>query len=206
VTVRSPRLLGVLAATVIAAGATSCTSSGGTAPFPNPSNPAHERLVARAHLDPCPESAPSSATAGGLPDLTLPCLGAGPAVHLAGLRGVPTVVNVWGSWCGPCQEETKFLSSVYDALKPRVRFLGVDTEETTPDSALDFATHVHPPMRYPSVLDNDKKLLIALRIPSTVPVTLFIDAEGRIRHTTLTPYRSSGSLRADVSRYLGVNG
>ena len=137
------------------------------------------------------------------PDLTLPCLGHGPAVHLAGLSGAPTVLNIWGSWCGPCQAETRYLSSVYDDAKGKVRFLGVDTEDD-PKSALDFAPHVSPPMRYPQVVDKDKKLLIGLNIPSAVPTTVFVDASGRVVRITHLPYRSEKSLRADIRRYLGV--
>jgi len=139
----------------------------------------------------------------GLPDLTLPCLGHGPAVHLSGLTGTPTVVNIWGSWCGPCQAETRYLSSVYDAAKGKVRFLGVDTEDD-PKSALDFAPHVSPPMHYPQVVDKDKKLLIGLNLPSAVPTTVFVDASGRVVHIAHAPYRNATSLRTDIQRYLGV--
>jgi thiol-disulfide isomerase/thioredoxin len=158
--------------------------------------------VAKAALDPCPASA-ASHPHKSLPDLTLPCLGAGPAVHLSGLAGTPTVVNIWGSWCGPCQAETQYLSSVYDAAKGKVRFLGVDTEDD-PKSALDFAPHVSPPMHYPQVVDKDKKLLIALNNPSVLPTTVFVDASGRVVHVTFATYHSASSLRADIHRYLGV--
>lgn len=190
-------------ATVFAAVA-GCTSSGSNASpqptFPKP--PSYDQLVAAAHLDPCPASGPQTPP-HALPDLTLPCLGDGPGVHLSGLSGVPTVVNIWGSWCVPCQKETRYLSAVYDALKPRVRFLGVDTEDTA-DSALDFAPHVSPPMRYPQVVDKDKRLLIALHLPSAVPTTVFVSASGRVMHITALPYSSTTTLRADISRYLGV--
>jgi thiol-disulfide isomerase/thioredoxin len=176
------------------------TSSRATAPPNLPSNPPHARLVAAAHLDPCPMSRTTRVSA--LPEVTLPCLGAGPRVHLAGLTGMPTVVNIWGSWCGPCQVEAPHVSAVYDALKGRVRFLGVDDEDD-PDSALDFATHVRPPIRYPSVVDEDKKVLLALH-ETAVPMTLFVTSSGRIAHTTLGPYRSAAALRADIGRYLGV--
>ena len=190
----------LLVGVAFAAGCTSRAASSVTPDFPKP--PSYDQLVATAALDQCPTSS-ATHPRKSLPNLTLPCLGRGPAVHLSGLSGTPTVVNIWGSWCGPCQAETRFLSTVYDAAKHKVRFLGVDTEDD-PKSALDFAPHVDPPMHYPQVVDKDKKLLIALNQPSAVPTTVFVDASGQVVHITHTPYRSASSLRADIRRYLGV--
>ena len=188
---------------LLVVGLAGCTGSSTRAVAPDfPKPPSYADLVARAHLDPCPQTKATRA-AKSLPDLTLPCLGSGPAVHLAGLVGKPTVVNIWGSWCGPCQAETRYLSTVYDGASTKVRFLGVDTEDD-PKSALDFAAHVSPPMRYPQVVDKDKRLLIALKIPSNVPSSVFVDADGRVVHVYPGAYRSADALRADIGRYLGV--
>ncbi len=195
------RIAALVALVVLAAGA--CTGSGSPSGPGAPAGPTHAQLLARAALDPCPPSTAGLHVAHGLPNLTLSCLGSGPAVHLAGLRGVPTVVNIWGSWCGPCQAEAKYLAAVYDAMKPRVRFLGVDTEDSN-DSALDFAAHVDPPMRYPSVVDEQKQVLIGLDLISAVPSTVFVDASGRVVHKAAVAYGSVAQLRADIARYLGV--
>jgi thiol-disulfide isomerase/thioredoxin len=193
------RLVAVLVA-LVAAGCSSSSPSAIAPDFPKP--PSYDQLVAKAALDPCPQSS-AVHPAKSLPDLTLPCLATGPAVHLSGLSGTPTVVNIWGSWCGPCQAETRYLSTVYDAAKPRVRFLGVDTEDD-PKSALDFAAHVAPAMRYPQVVDRNKRVLIALNIPSAVPTTVFVSATGRVVHVSPGGYKSAAALRADIHRYLGV--
>lgn len=186
------------------AGCSGSSAGGGSFPAPSFSpNPKHSELVAAAGLDPCPPSQ-SASVSGGLPDVTLPCLGNGPAVHLAGLVGKPLVLNIWATWCGPCQAETRYLSTVYDELKPRVRFLGVDTEESDHDSALAFAPHVRPPMRYPSVVDDDKSVLLGLHGPVAVPSTVFVDASGKVVHRVSAPYRDAAALQADISRYLGV--
>jgi cytochrome c biogenesis protein CcmG/thiol:disulfide interchange protein DsbE len=178
-------------------------SSGSSSPRPSPTR-VHIQpdLLRRAHLAPCPAST-ATPVSDGLPDVTLPCLGHGPAVRLDAVQGQPLVVNIWGSWCGPCQKESRYLAQVYDALKPRVLFLGVDDEDD-PDSALDFAAHVTPPMRYPSVLDDDKKVLIGLHLVSAVPSTVFVTATGRIAHVSAGPYLDEASLLADIHRYLGV--
>jgi len=197
------RVVGLVLAAVAVAGCTG-SSAGDNLPVPSFSpNPKHSQLVAAAHLDKCPPSEAASVS-GGLPDVTLPCLGAGPAVHLAGLVGKPLVVNIWGTWCGPCQAETRYLSAVYDQLKAQVRFLGVDTEESNRDSALAFAPHVKPPMRYPSVLDDNKAVLLGLHGFVAVPSTVFVSASGKIVKQVSSAYRSVAQLRADIARYLGV--
>jgi thiol-disulfide isomerase/thioredoxin len=195
------RLVSFAVLLVLVAGCSSSSSKADFAPdFPKP--PSYDQLVARAALDPCPSSS-SAHPPKSLPNLTLPCLGNGPAVHLSGLSGTPIVVNIWGTWCGPCQAETRYLSTVYDAAHGRVRFLGVDTEDD-PKSALDFAPHVTPPMRYPQVVDKNKRVLIALNIPSNVPTTVFVAASGRVVRVSPGAYHSADALRADIRRYLGV--
>lgn len=181
-----------------------CTSSASAPPpGPLPTNPNRTELIRAAKLAPCPPST-ADETAGGLPGVTLPCLGDGPSVHMSGLRGMPSVVNIWGSWCGPCQQEETHLATVYNAVKSRVRFLGVDTVDD-PDSALDFDAHVTPPVHYPSVVDAEKTVLLALGGSLGPPITLFVNASGRIVHKKFGPYLSAAALRADIARYLGVS-
>jgi len=192
------RALLAAATALLAIGCSSSGSGGGG----DGDNGVHLRLVKRAHLDPCPSSSPTTVD-GGLPDVTLGCLGNGPEVHLAGLTGMPTVVNVWGSWCIPCQKEAAALSSVYDALHKKVRFLGVDTEDSV-NSALDFGTHVTPPTRYPSVVDPDRKVLLGLAKSIGPPETAFVNAAGVVVHVHTGPYDDAAELRADIASYLQV--
>jgi thiol-disulfide isomerase/thioredoxin len=180
-----------------------CTGSSGD---PGPGRtfqpgPQRGKLIARAGLDPCRVST-APAVDGGLPDVTLACLGDGPAVHLAGLRG-PLVVNMWGSWCVPCRREMPFFAQAAADLRSRVQFLGVDTDDSS-DSALDFAAHVRPRLRYPSVVDENKAVLIGLRLASAVPSTVFVDRAGKVVHRSLSDYESAQQLHDDIARYLGV--
>jgi len=174
-----------------------CSSSGS---MPGPTGP-DPSLLANAHLQPCPTSSASSVP-GGLPNLTLDCLGDGPAVHLAGLTGTPTVVNFWGSWCGPCQEEASILSSASHRLSARVRFIGIDVEDSD-NSALDFDAHVSPPVNYPSVVDPDKKALLAMHFTGP-PETLLVDSAGKIVHIHRGKYDTSAQLRNDIGKFLHV--
>lgn len=198
----SPRRTALLG--LVVAALASCSNAKQVAqPGPTfPPAPTHSELLTKADLDPCPPTSTRSVD-GGLPDVTLACLGGGPAVHLAGLSGKPAVVNIWGAWCVPCQKEARYFAAVYDDMKADVQFLGVDTEDR-PDNALSFAAHVSPPMRYPSVIDDDRKVLIELHGPIGVPSTVFVAADGTVVHQATQTYASAAQLRADIKRYLGV--
>ncbi|HVT20590.1 MAG TPA: TlpA disulfide reductase family protein [Mycobacteriales bacterium] len=197
-----PSPLRILVAVTTAAVVAGCSSSGSSGHGGPGGDATRDRLVKQAHLDPCPHSS-TTPVDGGLPDVTLSCLGNGPDVHLAGLTGAPTVVNIWGSWCIPCQKEAGILSTVYDALHRKVRFLGVDTEDSD-DSALDFGTHVSPPVRYPSVVDPDRKVLLGLAKAAGPPQTAFVNPAGVVVHVSLGPYDDAAALRADIAKYLHV--
>ena len=76
----------------------------------------------------------------GLPNVTLPCLGGGPDVNLATLRG-PMVVNLWAVWCTPCRKELPILQKFQEKHGDRVPMLGIDYNDTQPEQALR-----HPPL------------------------------------------------------------
>jgi thiol-disulfide isomerase/thioredoxin len=94
---------------------------------------------------------------------------------LGQLRGIPVVVNVWGSLCGPCIAEAPQLARVARRYEGRVQFLGVDTNDLRPLARGFILKHGYP---YPSVFDPDKSVLggLGLRAP---PDTLIFDATGR---------------------------
>jgi cytochrome c biogenesis protein CcmG/thiol:disulfide interchange protein DsbE len=54
-------------------------------------------------------------------------LSAGPTVDPARLGGSPVLVNLWASWCVPCQQEMPALQRAYARYGRQVRFVGVDT-------------------------------------------------------------------------------
>lgn len=119
---------------------------------------------------------PPTGTGSGLPTLTLTCLTGGPAVDPARLGGAPVLLNLWASWCVPCQQEMPALQRAYAQYGRQVRFLGVDTEDEH-DSARDFLAAVGG--HYPQVVDDRGDLLHRLG-GTGLPVTIVLDASGKV--------------------------
>jgi thiol-disulfide isomerase/thioredoxin len=117
-----------------------------------------------------------AATGSEVPALTLSCLGDGAAVDLRMLRGEPAVLNLWASWCQPCQTELPAFQRLYATAGSTLRVLGVVTRDNA-DPAKRLAAALG--LRFPSVLDSDSRLQKALGRP-VVPMTVLLRPDGRI--------------------------
>ena len=114
------------------------------------------------------------------PDFTATSL-TGTPINFASYRGKIVVLNVWGSWCGPCRGEATTLKYLDEQYGPQgIAFLGDDIQDT-PTNALNFLSG-HG-ITYPSVNDAsgavEERLAIAVPISGT-PTTLVIDKTGHI--------------------------
>lgn len=168
---------------------------------PSGADKATASQIKAANLEPCPSSDKSTQPASrGLPDITLPCLGEGPEVDLAGVRGRPMVVNVWASWCGPCRAELPILGQMSERTKGKLDFLGINVSDTR-KAALEMAGTYK--MRFPSVFDPAFETRPGLRV-SGVPLTLFVRADGSIAYRHDGPITSEEQLNQLVHTSLGV--
>ncbi|MFB7253076.1 TlpA disulfide reductase family protein [Streptomyces nojiriensis] len=107
----------------------------------------------------------------------------GKPVGLDGLRGNVVVLNVWGSWCGPCRAEADDLARIDRQTRDQgVRFLGINTRDPDRAAARSFV-RAHD-IGFPSLHDPTGELLLrfppALLNPQAIPSTLVIDRRGRI--------------------------
>lgn len=107
----------------------------------------------------------------------------GKKLDTADYQGKVIVLNIWGSWCGPCRAEADHLARVSnDLADDGVQFIGINTRDARAGPALAFEKNYKIP--YPSLRDPAGKLL--LRFPKgtlnaqTIPTTLFVDRKGKI--------------------------
>ncbi|GAA1479649.1 TlpA disulfide reductase family protein [Gordonia sinesedis] len=92
--------------------------------------------------------------------------------------GKVVVVNVWGSWCGPCRGESGELEEVYERYRADgVEFLGINLRDDR-QSARDFIADRK--VGFPSIYDFPGATLAALTTPtSVVPTTIVLDRQHR---------------------------
>jgi thiol-disulfide isomerase/thioredoxin len=127
------------------------------------------------------------------------CLDRTDGASLGALRG-PMVVNVWGSWCGPCKEEMPYLRSFYDKAKGKVAVIGVDVEEATFDDGRQFVERNG--IVWPNLYDPDGRSRKYFGLG--VPVTWFIAADGSVAGKKIGVLKNEIELITLTNKYLGV--
>lgn len=96
---------------------------------------------------------------------------------LSDYKGKPLLINVWASWCGPCRSEMgslKRLAKQYNGKEFNV--IGVSTDGN-PLAAKKFIKQSG--VTFDSFLDR-KLLLENMLGANTIPLTILVDANGRV--------------------------
>ncbi len=118
--------------------------------------------------------------------------------QLRALRGLPVVVNVWASWCGPCRAEFPLFQSASARFGRRIAFVGVDTLDGTGE-ARSFLSRF--PVPYPSYQDPSGDVARSLVPTQGVPITVYIDRAGHTAYFHQGAYPSERALTGDIRRY-----
>jgi thiol-disulfide isomerase/thioredoxin len=110
----------------------------------------------------------------------------GATVGLDDYTGKVVIVNIWGSWCGPCREEMPGLQFVQEQTGAVV--LGVDVRDNR-QAAADFVRDRG--VTFDSIFDPPGRVLARLSgYPrNTVPSTLVLDQQHRVAAVFLTAVR-----------------
>ncbi|CAN2228779.1 thiol-disulfide oxidoreductase [Candidatus Nanopelagicaceae bacterium] len=129
------------------------------------------------------------------------CLDSSPGVNVAAIKG-PAIINVWGSWCDPCKEELPYFSEFFQTMDPQIQLIGVDVEEKRIEDGRMFArTHG---IMWPNLYDADGSTRKYFGMG--VPVTWFIDGNGKVLYKKIGPFSSTEELRTMTFKYFGLRG
>lgn len=155
-------------------------------------------LAAACSGDPSP--AQPIAVDRPLPDLSGPRLDGVGTVDMDEFQGRPLVVNVWASWCGPCETETPdMIRLAGEYADEGVRFLGIDHNDQT---AAARAFTERKGTSFPSVEDPAGRFAAQLGYVG-IPATFVVDDEGVIRWAIYGP-TDAATVRPLIDDVLGV--
>ena len=135
------------------------------------------------------------------PDETLlNCLTGPQKISIESLRG-PLILNVWGSWCGPCKQEMPYFVEFNNQAKGKVKLLGIAVEEAKSQDAKDFI--VANGMTWPNLYDA--KGITRANFGMGVPITWFIDKQGIVVYKHVGVVKSTEELIELSNKYLKVS-
>jgi thiol-disulfide isomerase/thioredoxin len=146
-----------------------------------------------------PAATPAGKPGDPLPELSLSCFTGGAPIAVRDIKG-PAVINVWASWCGPCRKELPAFQRLSERAAGRFQVIGVNSRDSRSGAQSigeDFG------VRFPMLFDQGDAFARGLD-RRAIPLTVFVGADGRIRHTDATGALDDARLAELVRQHLGV--
>jgi thiol-disulfide isomerase/thioredoxin len=132
-------------------------------------------------------------------DTILNCLTGSQKISVESLRG-PLILNVWGSWCGPCKQEMPYFVEFSQKANGKVKLLGIAVEEAKAQDSKDFI--IANGMTWPNLYDAKGET--RKNFGMGVPVTWFIDQQGTVVYKHVGVVKSTDELIDLTNKYLKV--
>jgi len=116
------------------------------------------------------------------------------------LKDKVVLVNIWASWCKPCEQEAAALQTAWELYEQRgdVLFLGVDYVDTEKE-ALAYLERFG--ITYPNGPDLGTNIYRAFRARG-VPETFVINKLGEVAFVKIGPFESLGEITTVIDRLL----
>ena len=129
------------------------------------------------------------------PDTEFAVLGGTGAMRLSSLRGKVVLLDVWASWCAPCQEELPLLDDMAVRLKGKdIEVVGLSIDESQADAEQFLARKSAWSLTLG--LDSEQKLANQFK-PPKMPTSYVIDRNGVVRQM------NAGFERSDLEKIEG---
>ena len=130
------------------------------------------------------------------------CLDGSGEINFHQLKG-PLLINVWGSWCEGCKQEMPYFVELYQNplfKNGQIQMLGINVEEKSKEDAIDYIQKSG--MSWPN-LEDTSGISKSIFGPG-VPVTWFIDENGKTVETKIGAYTHKKQLFNQVEKAFGV--
>jgi cytochrome c biogenesis protein CcmG/thiol:disulfide interchange protein DsbE len=110
------------------------------------------------------------------------------------------VLNVWASWCKPCEQEAPELEAAWQLYKDQdFVLIGVDYVDT-PAGAMSYLRKFR--ITFPNAPDLQSSISSTLNRNMGVPETYFIDRDGVLRYVQVGPFLSLADFQRIVDPLL----
>ena len=132
----------------------------------------------------------------------MPCLDGAGSFNFHQLKG-PMVINVWGSWCEGCKEEMPYFVDLYKTKEfesGQIQLLGINVEESSKVEAIEYIKKSGMSWPHLEDLDGISKSIFG----PGVPVTWFINKEGKNVGTKIGAYTNKDQLFEQVEKTFGI--
>ena len=104
----------------------------------------------------------------------------GESFQLSNQKGKVVLLNIWATWCPPCEEETPDLVDLYEKYRGQgVEFLGISIDEQGKSVVQPFVEKYE--VTYPITID-DGTIMEKYGPLMGVPTTYLIDKQGNLRY------------------------
>ena len=130
------------------------------------------------------------------------CLDGSGEINFDQLKG-PLLINVWGSWCEGCKQEMPYFVELYQNplfKNGQIQMLGVNVEEKSKEDAIEYIQKSG--MSWPN-LEDVSGISKSIFGPG-VPVTWFIDENGKTIYIKIGAYTTKKQLFNQVEKAFGV--
>jgi len=121
------------------------------------------------------------------------------AMKLSDLKGKVVLINIWASWCKPCEQEDPDLQQACEQYYKDgndVVFVGVDYVDT-PAGANEYLAKFG--ITFPNAPDLKSNISSILNRQMGVPESYLIDREGVLRQVKIGPFTSIDELQAFIA-------
>ena len=134
--------------------------------------------------------------------ILMQCLDGVGSFNFHQLKG-PMVINVWGSWCEGCKEEMPYFVDLYKTKEfesGQIQLLGINVEESSKVDAIEYIEQSGMSWAHLEDLDGISKSIFG----PGVPVTWFINEEGKNVGTKIGAYTNKDQLFEQVEKAFGI--
>ena len=111
------------------------------------------------------------------------------------------LVNIWATWCPPCEAEMPYLNEAYELYGDKVAFIALSCEPKDTMEIIEEYRQAHG-LAFPMGRDENSSLI--QYIGSTgIPTTVIVDRFGNATFSHVGSFMSTGEVKRVIEAFLG---